>query len=180
MMDEVVLGILMEGPQTGYEIKRTIDLSIGFFYTASFGSLYPALRRLSGQGLLAMNEAGDSKNKKIYTLLPEGRDRFLAWLSEPLSRARNDHMIKIFFYDYLEKEQRLLRLAAFRGQLKAEQGKLGAVKDIVDRETKALEDPQQYACRLSVLTYGIRLLDMVENWIHELEQGNRDEGEKKR
>ncbi|MEO3945896.1 PadR family transcriptional regulator [Gorillibacterium sp. CAU 1737] len=170
MIDDVILGILMEGPMSGYDIKRTIDQSVGFFYSASFGSLYPALKRLDEQKLIEGEETGSSKNKKLYTLRPEGRDRFLAWLAEPLTRARNEHMLKIFFYDYLNAELRRGRLQSFSGQLQGELHHLRAVQEIVDRETEELEDPGAYAHRLSVLTYGLRSLETVLNWVQDLQQ----------
>lgn len=42
MLEYIILGLLMEGPMSGYEMKKTIDSSVGLFYRASYGSLYPA------------------------------------------------------------------------------------------------------------------------------------------
>lgn len=170
MIDNVILGILMEGPQTGYGLKSIIGQSVGFFYTASYGSLYPALKRLAEQGAISLVESDGAKNKKLYTLETPGRKQFLEWLAEPLTRNRNEHLLKFFFYDYLEMPVREKRLAAFHGSLREELGRLAAVKQIVDKETEELENPEDYRFRLSVLTYGFRYLEMAERWLGELRE----------
>lgn len=170
MIDNVILGILMEGPQTGYGLKSTIEQSVGFFYTASYGSLYPALKRLAEQGAISLVETDGTKNKKLYTMETAGRKQFLEWLGEPLTRNRNEHLLKFFFYDYLEDSLRKERLAAFHGSLREELGRLAVVKQIVDKETEALENPEDYRYRLSVLTYGFRYLEMAERWLGDLRE----------
>lgn len=168
MIDNVILGILMEGPHTGYGMKWTIEQSVGFFYSASYGSLYPALKRLAGQGAIALAESGGAKNKKLYTLEPLGRTRFLEWLAEPLTRSRNEHLLKIFFYDYLDEPVRGERLRSFHAGLREELGRLEAVKRLVAKETEELENPEGFRFRLSVLTYGFRHLEMAERWMADL------------
>lgn len=170
MIDNVILGILMEGPQTGYGLKSIIEQSVGFFYTASYGSLYPALKRLAEQGAISLVETDGAKNKKLYTIEATGRKQFLEWLGEPLTRNRNEHLLKFFFYDYLEEPLRKKRLAAFHGSLREELGRLAVVKQIVDKETEELENPEDYRFRLSVLTYGFRYLEMAERWLGDLRE----------
>ncbi len=170
MIDNVILGILMEGPQTGYGLKSTIEQSVGFFYTASYGSLYPALKRLAEQGAISLMETDGAKNKKLYNIEASGRKQFLEWLGEPLTRNRNEHLLKFFFYDYLEDSLRKERLAAFHGSLREELGRLAVVKQIVDKETEELENPEEYRYRLSVLTYGFRYLEMAERWLGDLRE----------
>jgi DNA-binding PadR family transcriptional regulator len=170
MIDNVILGILMEGPQTGYGLKSVIEQSVGFFYTASYGSLYPALKRLAEQGAISLVETDGAKNKKLYTMEASGRKQFLEWLGEPLTRNRNEHLLKFFFYDYLEEPLRKKRLAAFHGSLREELGRLAVVKQIVDKETEELENPEDYRYRLSVLTYGFRYLEMAERWLGDLRE----------
>ena len=63
----VILGMIALGKQTGYDIKQLVDRSVRFFWAASYGQIYPELRRLEVQGLIA------------------GR-------SEPAGRAREDRL----------------------------------------------------------------------------------------
>ena len=48
----VILGLLAWQPQTGYEIKQVTDRSTRFFWGASYGQIYPELRRLEAAGLV--------------------------------------------------------------------------------------------------------------------------------
>jgi hypothetical protein len=50
MLDFAILGLLMEGPRHGYELKHALG-ELGF-WKVSFGSLYPALRRLEKRGAI--------------------------------------------------------------------------------------------------------------------------------
>jgi DNA-binding PadR family transcriptional regulator len=49
----VVLGMLSLGPKSGYEIKALVDKSTRFFWAASYGQIYPELKRLAEAGLVA-------------------------------------------------------------------------------------------------------------------------------
>ncbi|MFW5437826.1 PadR family transcriptional regulator [Paenibacillus apiarius] len=91
-----------------------IDHTVGIFYSASYGSLYPALKRLADKQLVNVTVIGDSKNKKVYSILPAGKEAFLVWLSQPLQLTKNEHLLKIFFYDYLDEGTRRTRLAEYR------------------------------------------------------------------
>src|SRR2546425_13082496 len=48
----VVLGMLSLGKRTGYDIKQLVDVSTRFFWAASYGQIYPELKRLETQGLV--------------------------------------------------------------------------------------------------------------------------------
>ncbi len=43
-MDCVILGLLSHEELTGYEIKRRIDTTLKFFWSGSYGSIYPTLK----------------------------------------------------------------------------------------------------------------------------------------
>jgi len=172
MVEFIILGMLMEQRMNGYELKKTIDSSTGTFYTASFGSLYPALKRLTDRGMLSVEELEDSKNKKIYALLPAGRDAFLAWLGEPLQLTRNELLSRLFFYDYLDEQTRLMRLTEYQNKLNGELGRLNAIQEIVSGELAQVENPDQYFHRVSVLSFGLNYYTMVNQWIQNIKERN--------
>src|SRR2546430_2188497 len=53
----VVLGMLSLGPRSGYDIKTVVDRSTRFFWAASYGQIYPELRRLEEEGLIEGEDA---------------------------------------------------------------------------------------------------------------------------
>ncbi len=70
------LGILALGDATGYEIKKMVaEGSFSFFSEASYGSIYPALTKLTTEGLIECRQESQSNrpDKKIYSLTEAGR-----------------------------------------------------------------------------------------------------------
>ncbi len=52
MLELAVLGLLKEQPLHGYELKKRLGETLGFLWGVSYGSLYPALRRLEREGAI--------------------------------------------------------------------------------------------------------------------------------
>lgn len=56
MLELAVLGLLKEQPLHGYELKKRLGETLGFLWGVSYGSLYPALRRLERGGAIEIVE----------------------------------------------------------------------------------------------------------------------------
>ena len=50
--DYVILGLLAEQPLSGYQIKKIVDIRFQFFWSESFGQIFPALKSLALAGLV--------------------------------------------------------------------------------------------------------------------------------
>ncbi len=59
MLELAILGLLKEQDLHGYELKKRLSETLGPLSSASFGSLYPALRRLEAAGALKAVEANE-------------------------------------------------------------------------------------------------------------------------
>ncbi len=98
---EALLGMLSLRPMSGYEIRQTIEASIGNFWRESYGQIYPTLRRLVVEGLAeVVPERGTGKgNRTVYRLTGAGRRRLRAWLKTPSVEQvpRSEMLLKIFF-----------------------------------------------------------------------------------
>ena len=70
VLDFAILGLLMERARHGYELKRALG-ELGF-WKVSFGSLYPALRRLEKRG--AIEATGGTGRRKSYRITDSGRE----------------------------------------------------------------------------------------------------------
>src|SRR5438552_34801 len=80
----VVLGLLAHGPRSGYDIKATVDRSTRFFWAASYGQIYPELRRLEHAGLIEGEDAPrGERERRVYRLTPAGRGALVDWLLGP-------------------------------------------------------------------------------------------------
>src|SRR5438874_8292699 len=105
-----VLGLLALRPRSGYEIKQTLDQTTRFFWNASYGQIYPEVRRLADAGLVEGEAAprGD-RARTVYRLTPKGRRRLKGWLAESDFRVdiRDEGLLKLFFADLLSGEAAL-------------------------------------------------------------------------
>src|SRR6266581_3792258 len=80
----VVLGLLCLGPRSGYDIKTVVDRSTRFFWAASYGQIYPELRRLEDEGLIEGEDAPTGgRNRRVYKLTKTGREALVDWLLGP-------------------------------------------------------------------------------------------------
>lgn len=102
----ICLGILTRGDATGYEIKKAFeDGGLQHFVEASFGSIYPALSRLTDEGLVSVREEAQEKrpDRKVYSITLAGRAALLGALMKPLSedRHRSPFIFAMLFSDLL-------------------------------------------------------------------------------
>lgn len=99
------LGVLSLSDASGYEIKKCLEGPFKHFFTASFGSIYPALRALEADGLVTCShEAQDSRpDKKVYRLAPQGRLTLLEAMAKPPApdRVKSEFLVAMMFADLL-------------------------------------------------------------------------------
>lgn len=96
----VILGMLRHEPRSGYEIKQAVDRSTRFFWAASYGQIYPELRRLRSAGLVdGESQRRGGRRRTIYRLTDAGRDVLRGWLGEPpeVFEMRDEGLLKLFF-----------------------------------------------------------------------------------
>jgi PadR family transcriptional regulator AphA len=96
----VILGMLSWRPMSGYDIKAVVDRSTRFFWAASYGQIYPELRRLAEAGLIEGEaDPQDGRRRTVYRLTADGRERLRDWLSvEPeVFEMRDEGLLKLFF-----------------------------------------------------------------------------------
>ena len=72
----LILGILAQGPNYGYEIVRLVNEKADNFFTWQEGTIYPILRKMEKDGLLESkwNEAGNGRKRKYYHITTQGRE----------------------------------------------------------------------------------------------------------
>jgi DNA-binding PadR family transcriptional regulator len=163
MLKYIILGFLLHGEMSGYDLKQCMVKSTANFFDASFGSIYPALKRLEAEGAISSREVVDAgKYKKIYVITDDGRLEFMRWLEEPIGfvRTKLDHLVKIFFLGFLPQEKAIVALQAFIKAVKPVLNELIASQPKIKEKT----DIYQY----STLLYGISYYQFIINWSNEL------------
>src|SRR5881392_3303877 len=114
----VILGMLKLGVPTGYDIKKVIDDSTRFFWTASFGQIYPELKRLKRAGLVRAEQVPRGKVKRTaYSLTPKGEAALRNWMTDSedvLFEIRDESLLRLFFADALSRDEVLKNLRTQR------------------------------------------------------------------
>ena len=105
------LGVLAFGDASGYEIKKQLEEGpLAHFYRAGFGSIYPALGKLSEEGLVTCTETAQEgrPGKKTYSLTSAGREAFTRALRKKPAedRIRSESLFMLFFGNFLETARR--------------------------------------------------------------------------
>ena len=100
------LGILHFGDATGYEIKKmSLEGRFSHFIDVSFGSIYPALVRLTEEGLVSFREEHQSgrPDRKVYSITDTGRQAFLKALrTNPLpDKFKSEFLLQLMCADLI-------------------------------------------------------------------------------
>ena len=115
----VILGMIAKGVRSGYEIKQLVDKSTRHFWAASYGQIYPELRRLEEDGLIeGRADPSGARVRMVYELTPRGERALQDWLFSEQAlvyELRDEGMLKLFFSD-LEPESALNTVRAMRTQ----------------------------------------------------------------
>jgi len=109
----VVLGLLAMRPRSGYDIKTVVDRSTRFFWAASYGQIYPELRRLEQDGLIEGESVPNgARDRRVYEITAAGRKALEDWLlgSTTTVELRDESLLRLFFADSLPQEQALMLL----------------------------------------------------------------------
>jgi DNA-binding PadR family transcriptional regulator len=105
-----VLGALTVEPMSGYDLKRFFEQGVSFFWAESYGQIYPILKQLKAEGLVADGggtpdtgpraRAPAHPRRAVYAITPAGRDALACWLAEPAepqAGRRLEILLKLFF-----------------------------------------------------------------------------------
>jgi PadR family transcriptional regulator, regulatory protein AphA len=106
----VILGLLSLRPRSGYDIKTVVDRSTRFFWAASYGQIYPELKRLEQEGLVeGEDQPSGGRSRRVYTLTKRGREALHGWLlgSTVTIELRDESLLRLFFADVLPHDQAL-------------------------------------------------------------------------
>ncbi len=169
----VILGMIASGKRTGYDVKQLVDRSTRHFWAASYGQIYPELKRLEDQELVrGRPEPTGGRARMVYELTDAGRAALLGWLGstdEPLYEVRDEGMLKLFFSDLVAPEQRIENIRAMRER---QQRKLAQLRAIEPHAAQGPPGPQL------TLELGMGFTEWFINWCEAAEQRLTADAEK--
>ena len=158
-----VLGLVAMEPRSGYDVKRIIDKSVRHFWAASYGQIYPELRRLEEAAWIEGDDAPrGGRSRRVYRITPEGRSALQMWLhgQETRIELRDESLLRLFFADSLPHDD---ALALLRGRREGYRGMLAYLRSLDDGQGK---DPPfvdlVYQWGLDYCEWGIEWCDRQE------------------
>ncbi len=161
----VILGLIRLGARTGYDIKQTIEVSTRFFWNASYGQIYPELRRLEEAGLVEADpDPGSGRKRTLYSLTPAGEEALHAWLTGPgdLFDMRDEALLKLFFGDLLAPDE-------VRANLRRRRESWEQALELF-RSIEARGPEPQYVYPRKTLEFGIEFVEWMIAWYAQAER----------
>jgi len=171
LLELAILGLLKEKPMHGYELKKRLTYMLGHFWTVSYGSLYPALKRMEKSDYIekAYSVKEKTRHRNVYRITSDGDSRFLGLLSQKVTKKSmadaEKFDIRMAFFQYLDPETRLLLLEKRRSCLEEQVAKFKAY-----RKTNGDED--RY--RSGLLRHKVDLARSDIRWIDKLIEQERE------
>jgi len=107
--DYVILGLLSNAPQSGYALRRTIEMTDGRWSMGTASGIYPALRRLERLALIAAapHKSRMVHPRKVYSITNAGESLLDEWLQCVPNVGLNEWNIALV--KFLFAERRLSR-----------------------------------------------------------------------
>ncbi len=166
-MDCVILGLLSHEELTGYEIKRRIDTTLKFFWSGSYGSIYPTLNDLVQRGLATKRaDSGNKRNRNIYTITKEGREYLKQWLSLPAEKdeLRYETLLKLFFGNEQGSDQAIVHIESFAHKIETE---LSYLLHAAEALKDCLNEDSNHLYYLLTVEFGIQTYRTYLDWCQE-------------
>lgn len=160
----VILGMIRKEPRSGYEIKAVVDKSTRFFWAASYGQIYPELKRLAEAGLVVgVDSPTGGRQRTVYEITADGEAELKAWLRQPPAtfEMREEGLLKLFFADALPRAEAIEILRTMRAHREAVNAQLRAME--VDKAEG--DDPFP----MIVLRSGIEFTEWFAGWCERME-----------
>jgi PadR family transcriptional regulator AphA len=115
-----ILGLLCWKSMSGYDIKKMVEVGLAYFWSESYGQIFPTLNRLVEDGLATkkLDPNSGGRRRQEYHVTPAGRRAFKAWLHLPtdMPRLRDELKLKFFLTSRSETGEGVRLLEEYREQ----------------------------------------------------------------
>jgi DNA-binding PadR family transcriptional regulator len=165
-LEMAVLGLLHDAPMHGYELRKQLIGLLGWGRVLSYGTLYPALKSLVRSGCLdadggAASGAG-GRNRIVYTLTAEGKERFVELIGETGPSAWDDDNFGIHFAFFARADART-RVRILEGRRSRLEERLEHFRTSVARSRERRD-----AYTLELQRHGLESAEREVRWLTEL------------
>ena len=166
MLELAILGLLLESPMHGYELRKRLTGLLGAFRAFSYGSLYPTLRRMQADGLIdeASTPAGMKvrRGRRVDQLTEKGRIRFNELVADtgPQNYTDDGFGVHLAFFS---RTPAVARMRILEGRRRQVEERREGLRELVTRATRASD---RYTRQLHELS--LESSEREVRWLNEL------------
>ncbi len=180
VLELAVLGLLHETPLHGYELRKRLNALLGAFRAFGYGSLYPCLKELLAQGMIAEDSpastgpAGQARqrsgrrSKIVYRLTADGKERLQDLLAESGPAAWEDDGFGVHFA-FFGQTRADIRLRILEGRRTRLEERLDGVRAAMSRTRERLD-----SYTLELHRHGLESVEREVRWLNELIASERE------
>jgi len=169
MLELAILGLLKERAMHGYQLKKRLADTLGGFWQVSYGSLYPALKRLQREGAVEMIFPRDQvgRRKNVYRITEQGEVLFTELLERAGQEASEDSgfSVRFAFFRYLKPETRIRLLERRRAFVETRWSKM---KDSLQSYREQID-----SYTLSLMNHELAATETDIRWLDDLIQAEQ-------
>ena len=170
VLEMAVLGLLQDSPLHGYELRKRLNAVLGSLRAFSYGSLYPCLKQLLGDGLIAEDTSdaaavagGPGKRSRIvYKLTAEGKEHLQDLLAESGPSAWEDEGFGVHFA-FFGRTDAATRLRILEGRRSRLEERMDGFRGALSRTRERLD-----SYTLELQRHGLESVEREVRWLSEL------------
>lgn len=167
-LDHAILGLLMQRPASGYDLKKAFDSSLQHFWPADQSQIYRTLARLAEQGLLDVQrvEQTERPDRKVYQVTPAGQTELRRWLAGPVPppEPRSAPLVQIFFAGQLSNDEVAAKFAEIAALMRANLARLDGLRDVINRRIETVGTPRDAFFWMQTLDLGEQMAETQLDW----------------
>lgn len=99
VLRHALLGLLAREPRTGYQLSKTMERQVSYFWSANHSQIYPALHRLErDEQIIATTHDGPGpRDTKVFAITPAGHAALRTWLVRPteVGADRDEFVVRV-------------------------------------------------------------------------------------
>lgn len=162
-----ILGFLNNGPKTGYDLQKKIDMTISHFWPSTQSQVYRTLNDLAQNEFVVteVHYQNEKPNKKVYTITEKGIAELQHWLTTPLplSTHRSQLLIQLFFSKGLSRKSIISNLEHYDTEIRKREKFLN--RDEIKSLIRLGENPLEYTLFEIILDNGLQALKSEREWV---------------
>jgi DNA-binding PadR family transcriptional regulator len=167
-LSDAILVLLTEQPMSGYDLAKSFDASIGFFWTADHQQIYRELSRLKQREQVDVREVVQTgrPNKLIYSITPTGLAALKTWSQRPSPPApiKDDLLVRLYALEHVDLGALRMQLGQ---RLDLHTDRLHRFQTILKRHFSAAALSLSQTGRLLGLRMGLRYEQACIEWCQE-------------